>query len=76
MELNQNRGAQFPHRWNKDGTIDSICRCCFATIGSSTREATLQRIECAHVCDPVRLYDLNERVKRIVLDTGVKQPGM
>src|SRR4051794_4958385 len=71
MHLHHPGGTQFSHRSNKDGTIDSICRCCFATTGSSTWEATLERIEFTHVCDPVRLYDLNARRKRIVLDAGI-----
>jgi hypothetical protein len=45
----------FPHRMNKDGTIDSICPQCFVTIGCSTWEADLDRMEAAHICEPARL---------------------
>jgi hypothetical protein len=47
--------SEFPHRMNKDGTIDSICPHCFVTIGCSTWEADLDRIEAAHLCEPSRL---------------------
>lgn len=47
----------FPHRSNSDGTIDSICPRCFATVGTSTWEADLERMEAAHVCNPIRLNE-------------------
>jgi len=52
---------EFPHRVNGDGTFDSICPQCYVTIGTSTWEAELERMEAAHVCDPVRLryYERN-----------------
>lgn len=45
----------FPHRVNSDGTIDSICKHCFVTVGSSTSESDLQRLEAEHVCEPARV---------------------
>ncbi len=46
---------QYPHRRNRDGSVDSICPRCIATIASSTREADLKCPETAHVCEPWRL---------------------
>jgi len=51
---------EFPHRMNKNGTIDSVCPRCFATVGCSTWEADLDRMEAAHVCDPARLNASNQ----------------
>jgi hypothetical protein len=45
----------FAHRANDDGTIDSICRECFATVSTSLWEADLERAEQEHVCDPAEL---------------------
>jgi hypothetical protein len=47
----------FPHRRNPDGTYDSICVTCFATIGSSRTEEELEIAEKAHVCDQDLLYE-------------------
>lgn len=52
--------AYFPHRCKPDGTIDSICPRCYATIGTSTWEADLERMETAHLCDPVRLIEFEK----------------
>jgi len=60
MVSNHFAHSEFPHRMNKNGVIDSICRRCFATIGSSTWEADLERIEAAHVCEPTRLASFKE----------------
>ena len=48
----------FPHRHNRDGMVDSICSECLVTIGSTREEQELAQHEHAHVCDPVRLYQL------------------
>jgi len=45
--------AQFPHRVNRDGTFDSICRVCFRTIAHEIRERDLAGFESAHVCAPL-----------------------
>lgn len=57
---------EFPHRMNKNGTIDSICPRCFTTVGCSTWEADLDRMEAAHVCEPARLACFTEH-RRIAL---------
>jgi hypothetical protein len=56
----------FPHRINRDGTIDSICSRCYVTIGTSTTEADLERIEMTHVCEPGRLLSYEEQRERAV----------
>ena len=45
----------FPHRLNSDGTIDSICNHCFATVATSTTESDLEQSEASHVCEPARV---------------------
>lgn len=42
----------FVHRANRDGTTDSICKDCFATVCTSIWETDLARAEHDHVCDP------------------------
>jgi hypothetical protein len=54
----------YPHRMNQDGTIDSICPRCYATIGTSTWEADLERIESSHVCEPARLSYFEDRRRK------------
>ena len=51
---------EFSHRMNKDGTTDSVCPRCFTTIGRSTWEADLDRMEAAHSCDPARLASFSQ----------------
>jgi hypothetical protein len=46
---------QYPHRRNRDGSVDSICPRCIATIATAAREADLKCAEAAHVCEPWRL---------------------
>ena len=42
----------FVRRVNHDGTTDSICRHCFATVCTSIWETELERAEQSHLCDP------------------------
>jgi hypothetical protein len=42
----------FPHRQNRDGSFDSICTICFATVATVIGESELARHEEAHICDP------------------------
>ena len=44
--------SPFAHRTNKDGTVDSICKKCFRTVGTAEEAAPLKVLEDAHVCDP------------------------
>jgi hypothetical protein len=50
------RLPSFAHRRNADGSYDSICTKCYATIASAAREEALSSIESAHVCDPFYVY--------------------
>lgn len=59
--------SKFPHRMNKDGTIDSICPRCYATIGTSTWEADLERIEAGHVCERSRLSHFDDQRRKPVM---------
>lgn len=60
MSANHVVHFEFPHRMNKNGTIDSVCPRCFVTVGCSTWEADLDRMEAAHVCEPSRLNSFNQ----------------
>jgi hypothetical protein len=42
----------FARRRNRDSSIDSICKKCFATIASAGSEEELVALEEKHVCDP------------------------
>jgi len=58
MALRRERSAMFTpdtrkdfaHRLNSDGTADSICLYCFATIATTPRESELERAERSHFC--------------------------
>lgn len=45
----------FAHRHNRNGTVDSICKICFATVATSNWEFALEPRELAHSCDPLAL---------------------
>ena len=45
----------FPHRVNGDGTVDSICDVCFATVGTSRSEEDLASFEASHLCEADRV---------------------
>ena len=40
----------YAHRHNRDGSIDSICKTCFATVAQVQDEVTLTRHERTHCC--------------------------
>jgi hypothetical protein len=50
-----NTSAPFAHRTNRDGTIDSICKTCFVTVGTALEAPPLRDIEDRHTCDPWKL---------------------
>jgi hypothetical protein len=50
----------FPHRFNEDGSFDSICTMCHLTVATATIEAELSQHEHSHECSPARLYQLSE----------------
>jgi hypothetical protein len=43
--------ATYPHRHNRDGSFDSICTTCFATIGHTQFESDLTDAEQYHSCE-------------------------
>lgn len=55
----------FAHRLNDDGTFDSICPRCFATVAVKRNETELDSEERRHVCNPrvaERYRELSEAV--------------
>ena len=44
--------THFQHRNNPDGSYDSICRKCFAIIGTGLTKDQLPEVEGKHSCDP------------------------
>jgi hypothetical protein len=46
----------FPHRRNVDGSHDSVCTMCLATVATVQHEWELTHYESVHVCEPVNLY--------------------
>jgi hypothetical protein len=49
---------RFPHRFNKNGSYESICAECQMTIASARVESELAYYEVDHVCNPIRLFQL------------------
>ena len=41
----------YPHRWNRDGTYDSICLKCFATVANVRDAGELDAYDDAHICE-------------------------
>lgn len=60
------RDDHFVHRVNRDGSTDSICKDCFATICTSLWETDLAQAERDHVCNP----DVVARFKNIARREG------
>jgi hypothetical protein len=52
--------TNFPHRHNSDGSYDSICKTCYATVASAQNEEALSSPELVHVCDSFALYRANQ----------------
>jgi hypothetical protein len=50
----------FPHRHNANGSHDSICTLCLATVATVRNELELAGFESAHVCEPANLYRLSQ----------------
>jgi hypothetical protein len=60
------RHLKFAHRFNPDGTVDSICPRCFVTVDSAAKELDLVVNEEKHICDPflVARYEFFGRMLR------------
>lgn len=43
--------ARFVHRENRDGSFDSICVECFATVATGSTESDLAQPESRHTCN-------------------------
>jgi hypothetical protein len=52
--------AHFAHRANANGTVDSICKECFATIHTAKKESDLKKAEREHICKPEDLERFNK----------------
>jgi len=59
---------RFPHSFGRDEIDISICPRCFATIGFSTWQADLERVQNAHFCDEWQLEAI-ERAALILTGT-------
>ena len=44
------REVEFKHRPRPDGLFDSICLCCFHTVGTTDAESELRPLEILHEC--------------------------
>jgi hypothetical protein len=53
------QSPRFPHRHNPNGSYDSICRICFATVGTDMTEEELVEAEFRHTCDEETLFHFN-----------------
>ena len=53
----------YPHRQNRDGSIDSICPRCFATIASAKNVTELHTCEKQHTCDEAFMPGLTENLR-------------
>jgi hypothetical protein len=53
----------FRHRHNDNGSYDSICIRCFATVVSSMAEERLEEAEKKHVCNPETLFRLGTHLR-------------
>jgi hypothetical protein len=42
--------AAYAHRQNRDGSVDSICKTCFATVAQAKDELALTQHEGTHCC--------------------------
>src|SRR5947209_3821927 len=63
----------FQHRFNYDGTFDSICLSCFQTIATTNDECVLSVFEEAHACADIDLYRVeawHEKTAKVLLRTG------
>ena len=60
----------FAHRFNADGTVDSICRECFSTVATAGRESELAVKEQAHSCDPQMVEWYRRPVRELSLAVG------
>jgi len=65
----------FPHRHNTDGSYDSICTVCYATVASVRKECELAVAESIHRCDPATLYQLSQNGMPASYQQNLGQPA-
>ena len=71
--------AHIAHRRNRDGSFDSICKTCFATVARSIDEAGLAGPERNHARDPSVVIErevLLSRPPRIGISLVPRPPGV
>jgi hypothetical protein len=66
--------ATFPHRRNRDGSFDSICGICFATVGSAATERELEPMEMKHVCQGMPVVRRSSRNQTVPATGEGKKP--
>jgi hypothetical protein len=52
----------FPHRRNRDGTFNSICLTCLATVAANKSEDELKELDKHHVCSKIRKPKIGDRI--------------
>lgn len=52
----------FPHRRNRDGTFNSICLICLATVASDKTVEELRELDKQHVCGEIRKPKIGDRI--------------
>jgi len=60
----------YAHRHNRDGSIDSICKTCFATVAQVQDEVILTRHERTHCC-PAWILAGQGSLRRAVSSTAL-----
>jgi hypothetical protein len=66
----------FPHRRNQDGSFDSICLECFATVATESIEADLQAAESAHDCKGFNLSNIMHSADHQRRPNRSRQPAL
>ena len=73
MTDSRDLSRNFSHRFNSDGTVDSICRECFITVASERRELDLGCKERLHSCDPGLVEHYHRPVPRVEPVQGIQR---
>jgi hypothetical protein len=72
----QSAALAFAHRDNSNGTTDSICRTCLATVANAFWEADLESAERNHECDSLRVAQIRTfREKPMTAKQRTAPPG-
>ena len=66
-------GPFFPHRRNKDGSFDSICLTCFATVASHLTDEELKEHDKNHLCHNTLLSKRGNRVFSLQDETRTRK---